>query len=56
MQPYYQPKGGMCKVCNKSTHNCSGLPFKYMTQLSRYMVNGKTHVIVRCSHFVRGEK
>ena len=49
----YQPKGGMCGICVNRDDDCSHLPFKDMTPISKGDSDGI--VIVRCEAFNRGE-
>ena len=47
----YQPKGGMCGICVNRDDDCSHLPFKDMTPISKGDRDGV--VIVRCNEFNR---
>ena len=50
----YQPKGGMCSKCVDRDADCSHLPFKDMTPISKADRDGV--VIVRCHYFNREEE
>lgn len=45
----FQPKGGMCAVCEKRYEDCSGLDFESMPIIS---IEFET-IIVRCTAFKR---
>lgn len=45
----YQPKGGMCCVCNRKNANCSSLEFKNMRIIEHH-----DHIkIVKCENFTK---
>lgn len=47
--PYYQPKGGMCRSCRHALRVCSHLDFTSMPVLHQ----GQHTVIVRCTDYQR---